>query len=131
MMVFESSYKKDKSNGKCASCDRYNTSPAWCLTCDPYKTTQGWASGNKDIDDCVKEFQLKASNYEDVIEWIPFNKLENVQKIGEGGFGSVFSAVWLDGKRIASGEYKSRTPSYVVALKTLPGSQKNFLREVS
>ncbi|RIB20147.1 kinase-like domain-containing protein [Gigaspora rosea] len=42
--------------------------------------------------------------------------------IGEGGHGSVFSATWLDGK------YRSRT-SCTVALKTLPGSQKNFLRE--
>ncbi|RIB24968.1 hypothetical protein C2G38_2167206 [Gigaspora rosea] len=33
------------------------------------------------------------------VKWIPFNRLENVQKIGEGGFGSVFSAMWLDGKR--------------------------------
>ncbi|RIB30306.1 kinase-like domain-containing protein [Gigaspora rosea] len=73
--------------------------------------------------------------YTDVIDWIPFNRLTNVQKIGEGGFGSVFSATWLDGKRIVSEKYsevvqyvQSRTPSCIVALKTLPGSQEN-LRE--
>ncbi|RIB11751.1 kinase-like domain-containing protein [Gigaspora rosea] len=109
---------------------------AWCQTCDPLKTTQAWTSGNKDVDDCIKKFQLKATSYKNVIEWIPFNKLDNVQKIGEGGFGSVFSATWLDGKRaVPKDEWaltltQSRTPSCVVALKTLPGSQKNFLKEV-
>ncbi|RIB04912.1 hypothetical protein C2G38_2221143 [Gigaspora rosea] len=62
----------------------------------------------------------------------PFNRLENVQKIG-GGFGSVFLATWLNGKRIVSGEIhhsvQLRTLSLIVALKTLPGS-KEFLKEV-
>ncbi|RIB30326.1 kinase-like domain-containing protein [Gigaspora rosea] len=124
--------KRDVMNGNCASCNRYNTSPAWCQLCDPQKTTQGWTSGNEDVDNCINEFQLKATNYQNVIEWIPFSRLDNVQKIGEGGFCSVFSTTWLDGKRILSVESKivqSRTPSCVVALKTLSGSQKNFLRE--
>ncbi|RIB04083.1 kinase-like domain-containing protein [Gigaspora rosea] len=134
ILVFN--FIRDDENGTCANCNRYNTSKVWCRTCDPQKTTQGWTSGNKNIDDCIKEFQLKAINYEDVIEWIHFNRLDNIQKIGEGGFGSVFSATWLDGKRIALNDgymkYKqSRTPSSIVALKTLPGPQKNFLKEIN
>ncbi|RIB04082.1 kinase-like domain-containing protein, partial [Gigaspora rosea] len=136
ILVFN--FIRDDDNGICANCNQYNTSKAWCRTCDPQKTTQGWTSGNKNIDDCIKEFQLKAINYKDVIEWIHFNRLDNIQKIGEGGFGSVFSATWLDGKRIVLNDgftlgdrkYKhSRTPSCIVALKTLPGLQKNFLKE--
>ncbi|RIB18999.1 kinase-like domain-containing protein [Gigaspora rosea] len=127
ILVFD--FERNVFNGECANCNRYNTSSAWCRTCDPQKTIKGWTSGNNDVDDCIKEFQLKATNYEDVIEWIPFNRLDNLQKIGEGGFGSVFSATWLDGKRIVSDGSKSRTPSCIVAIKTLPGSQKNFLRE--
>ncbi|RIB19776.1 hypothetical protein C2G38_2035789 [Gigaspora rosea] len=46
----------------------------------PWKTTQGCTSGNKDIDDCIREFQLKATEDEDVIKWIPFNRLNNIQK---------------------------------------------------
>jgi hypothetical protein len=101
MLVFDEFYnKRNDWNGKCANCKRNNTSPAWCQTCDPQKTAQGWESENKSIDNCIKEFQLKATKYEDVIEWIPFNKLVNIQMIGKGGFGSVFSATWLDGKRM-------------------------------
>ncbi|RIB30312.1 hypothetical protein C2G38_2026928 [Gigaspora rosea] len=114
---------------KICSCNLYNTFDAWHQSCGPQKTTR-WTSGNKDVDNCIKEFQHKARGYEEVIEWIPFNRLNNVQKIGERGFGSVFSATWLDGKRIVSfnlteGYIQSRT----LALKTLPGSQENFLRE--
>ena len=45
----------------------------------------------------MKEFQLRAWSYEDAIELIPFNRLSDVEKIGEGGFGSVYKATWLDG----------------------------------
>ncbi|RIB29515.1 hypothetical protein C2G38_2155135 [Gigaspora rosea] len=41
---------------------------------------------------------------QNVVEWIPFNKIEHVQKIGKRGFDLEFSATWLDGKRIVSGE---------------------------
>lgn len=109
---------------------------------------QGWTSGNKEIDDCIKEFQLRAFSYELMIEWIPFNRLSNIKIIGQGGFGSVFSATWLDGtrkiKKIKKNnngdndniyEYvRSRESSCTVALKSLSGSGKNpysFLKEFS
>ncbi|PKY59498.1 hypothetical protein RhiirA4_482287 [Rhizophagus irregularis] len=60
-------------------------------TCDPEITTQGWTSGNKDIDDCIKEFQLNSLTYAKLIEWIPFDRLINIKKVGKGGFGSVYS----------------------------------------
>ena len=83
--------------GKCAYCNENNMKPVWCLSCDPDITTR-WTSGNKDIDDCMKTFQLRAWSYENAIEWILFNKLSDVKKIG-GGFGSVYKATWLDGIR--------------------------------
>ncbi|RIB15761.1 hypothetical protein C2G38_2191692 [Gigaspora rosea] len=46
------------------------------------KKTQGWISKNKDVDDCIKEFQSKVTKYEDLTEWIPFNRLDNIQKLG-------------------------------------------------
>ena len=110
--------------------------PAWCISCDPDITTR-WTSGNKNIDDCMKEFQLRALSYEDVIEWIPFNRLSDVKEVGKGGFGSVYSATWLDGIRKVDGDdynyVRAREPSSIVALKTLASSKENndFLKEVS
>ncbi|RIB13924.1 kinase-like domain-containing protein [Gigaspora rosea] len=125
--------------GKCAHCNEDNTQPAWCLSCDPDIATR-WTSGNKDIDDCMKTFQLRAWNYGDAIEWIPFNKLSDVKEIGKGGFGSVYSATWLDGIRkveyfkVDDDNYsykRSREPNSIVALKTLANSKENndFLKE--
>ncbi|RIB28797.1 hypothetical protein C2G38_2157041 [Gigaspora rosea] len=57
---------------------------AWCQRCDTHKLIHWWTSGNKDIDDYIKEFQLKTASYEDIIEWIPFNRFENVQNNSDG-----------------------------------------------
>ncbi|KAF0477717.1 serine/threonine protein kinase [Gigaspora margarita] len=95
-------------------------------------------SRNKDIDAYIKEFQLRTREYEGMIEWIPFDRLENIKTIGRGGFGTVFSAIWLDGIRTINadvGNYiKAREKYSMVALKALPDSKKNsldFLKEVS
>ncbi|RIB27485.1 hypothetical protein C2G38_2061816, partial [Gigaspora rosea] len=45
----------------------------------------------------MKKFQLRTFAYEDTIEWISFDGLDNVILIGEGGFGFIYKATWLDG----------------------------------
>ncbi|RIB19886.1 kinase-like domain-containing protein [Gigaspora rosea] len=131
--------KKNSTYGKCAHCNEDNTNRAWCLSCDPDAATR-CTSGNKNIDDCTKTFQLRTWRYEDLIEWIPFDRLSGVKKIGEGGFGSVYSVTWLDGIRkietIKDGDNdiykKAREPSSTIAPKTLAGSKENnndFLKE--
>ena len=71
----------------------------------------------------MKEFQIRALRNENAIEWIPFNKLSDVKKIGEGGFGSVYKATWLDGiRKVDSGDnnyVRTRESNSTVALKTL------------
>ncbi|RIB12624.1 kinase-like domain-containing protein [Gigaspora rosea] len=107
--------------GKCAHCDEDNTQLGWSLSCDLDIETR-WTSGHKNIDDCMKTFQLRTWRYQDMIEWIPFDRLSEVKKIGEGGFGSVYSATWLD----------VRETSSIIALKTLASSKENnndFLKE--
>ncbi|RIB26158.1 kinase-like domain-containing protein, partial [Gigaspora rosea] len=60
------------------------------------------------------------------IEFIPYNKLENIKQIGHGGFSTVYSATWIDGKRIYEFDTNlfkmvlSREPC-TVALKCLTG----------
>ncbi|RIB00649.1 kinase-like domain-containing protein [Gigaspora rosea] len=89
----------------------------------------------------MKASQLRAWKYENVIEWIPFDRLSDVKEIGKGGFGSVYSATWLDGIRkvdkIKDGDNdiyeRTRKPSSTVALKTLASSMENqndFLKEL-
>ncbi|RIB19512.1 hypothetical protein C2G38_2181614 [Gigaspora rosea] len=40
-------------------------------------------SGNKDVDDYIKEIQFKATEYGFVVEWSPFNRSNNIQKTSE------------------------------------------------
>ena len=73
------------------------------------------------VDDCIREFQLRTYKYKDAIEWIPFDKLVDVKEIGKGEFGSVYFATWSDGIwKIDDNENKRvRKPTSIVALKTL------------
>ncbi|RIB30434.1 kinase-like domain-containing protein [Gigaspora rosea] len=119
-----------KGYGKCERCNQNNTSEAWCQNCDPIQETHGWTSGNENVDKCIKDFQLKSLAYTKVIEWIPFERLTIIKKIGEGGFGSVYHAIWLDGIRridyVNECYVKTREPSSNVALKTLPPFEKGL-----
>ncbi|RIB10171.1 hypothetical protein C2G38_2043705 [Gigaspora rosea] len=74
--------------------EHYNTSPAWCQSCDPWKAIQEWTSENEEIENFIKEFQFNSTEYEKVIEWIPFDKLINLQEINEES-DLVFTATWV------------------------------------
>ncbi|POG66620.1 kinase-like domain-containing protein, partial [Rhizophagus irregularis DAOM 181602=DAOM 197198] len=68
-----------------------------------------------------------------IIEWIEYDKFEDVEYLAKGGFGTTFKAVWKDGPfrdYNIQGERKGETK---VALKCLHNSQDitaEFLKEV-
>ena len=35
--------------------------------------------------------------WKQIIEWIEYNKFENIEYLAKGGFGTIFKAVWKDG----------------------------------
>ncbi|RIB19709.1 hypothetical protein C2G38_2181135 [Gigaspora rosea] len=76
--------------------------------------------GNKENENFIKEFQFNSTEYEKVIEWIPFDKLINLQEINEES-DLVFIATWVKGVRIIKddhGKYmQSRTISSVDLMK--------------
>src|SRR5271154_2143174 len=57
-----------------------------------------WTSKNIEIDKILQEVQLDADSLSKVIEWIPYNRLLVREQIGEGGFGIIYLAYWLDGQ---------------------------------
>ena len=56
-----------------------------------------WTSGDSNIDELIQNSQLNANNRDQIIEWIEYTNLENVEFVAHGGFGSVYKAVWKDG----------------------------------
>ena len=55
-----------------------------------------WTSRNKNIDYRIKTLQLRTRRYKEVIEWILFDGLSNVEKIGKGGICPLYSAILSD-----------------------------------
>ena len=107
----------------------------WCKKYEPGKFLKGQTSGIPEIDKLIYESQLKAENdFDDFygeLEWIPYDRLQNIKPIGKGGFASVFSATWLDGEPTLHGKYKERTDPVTVALKKFKNSvMEVFINEV-
>ena len=125
--------------GLCKKCKQPNTGGFWCQICSSkhfQQNFQNWTSGNHDIDEFIQKAQLKATYFPGILEWIEYDRFENVEYLAKGGFGTTYKATWKDGHiRNWNSEnnqwerYKNR----LVALKCLHNSQDitvEFLKEV-
>src|SRR5688572_4968153 len=129
----EYSKKRDKMYGECPTCNRYNTDWTWCQSCDPKLLTEGWTSGNETLDKLIKRMQLKATkyHYSNYLQWIPYNDLTNIEKIGEVGFSTIFRATWLNGYKSVNYENERTSKDIPVVLKKLQNISDEFLNEVN
>ncbi|GBC02011.1 hypothetical protein RclHR1_04410004 [Rhizophagus clarus] len=113
----------------CKTCGEIyaDISHKWCKLCQMYnlnKNFVNWTSGNKIIDKFIQDMQLKIDKYGDmIVEWIPYNQFNNIKEIGEGGFATVYSAIWKDGPIQNGYKELKRMPNKNVALKCLHNSQ--------
>ncbi len=67
--------------GLCSDCNQPNTASNWCQNCKSKSFKQefsNWTSGNEHIDNFIKDAQLKARYFREVVEWIPYNRLRNI-----------------------------------------------------
>ena len=130
--------KRYKENGLCKECiTDYNY---WCQSCNGKRfqqNFQNWTSGNHDIDELIQQTQLNAKNWNKVIEWIEYDRFENIEYLAKGGFGTTYKATWKDGFidywDSENNQWK-RDGRQTVALKCLHNSQNitaEFLSEVS
>ena len=84
-------------------------------------------SGNKVIDNLIKEMHLKINSHSDIVfEWVPYNQLENIKEISRGDIATVYLAIWKDGP-LEYDEYNEyeyvRESSKEVVLRSLHDSQ--------
>ena len=57
-----------------------------------------WTSGNNDIDDLIQKCQMESLTPNGVVEWIPYNNLQNIKYMTKGGCSEIYSAIWIDGR---------------------------------
>ena len=118
-------------------CKGHNTNYQWCQSCDPKLLAQSWtSSGNKKLDEIIRSTQLEAKGFDShyYIEWIPYDDLRDVKKIGEGGFATVHRGEWSNGPRFVYDNNRYYYTNGLVALKKLENSQNisdEFLKEVN
>src|SRR3954447_23503830 len=128
--------------GICPDCNEPNTGFNWCKQCIAKRFQQDfhkWTSGNKFIDKLIQESQLNAKWNINILEWIPYNRLTNVQYLDKGGFSTVYKAIWLDGPIEEWNYEKQQWKRYTdkgenVVLKSLDHSSNlndEFLNEVT
>jgi hypothetical protein len=98
----------------------------WCKSCQINNLRNNfpnWTSGNVKLDDFIQKMQLKINDSNNVIfEWIPYNELTDIKKIGNG---NTYSAIWNDGPLYYSNvrrKYKRKLNEKVL-LKYLYNSQ--------
>src|SRR5947207_14601737 len=87
------SYKKF---GLCQECKQTNTGNYWCQSCGA-KHFQKLDKWNHNVDKFIQRSQLKAENNRKVLEWIEYDRVEDVEYLANGRFGTTYKAIWKDG----------------------------------
>ncbi|CAG8786418.1 21612_t:CDS:2, partial [Gigaspora rosea] len=97
---------------------------------------KNWTSGNQKLDQLIQEYQLiNTINPTHMIEWIPFDHIDWVVHKAKGGFGSVYTARWIDGPIIDWDDFGQkfiRDGSTIIILKSLDNSSninENLIKE--
>ncbi|GES80806.1 kinase-like domain-containing protein [Rhizophagus clarus] len=92
-----------------------------CKINDLKQNFANWTSGNKQIDELIQKMQLESKDYDTVVEWVPYNQLSNIKRIGKIDSNILYSATWIKW-------------DYEVALKYLSNLKNNntdeFLNEI-
>ncbi|GBB95369.1 hypothetical protein RclHR1_02520004 [Rhizophagus clarus] len=86
--------------GICNECKQPHSDYQWCQQCNSKRFKQHfskWTSKNEFIDKFIQEAQLNAKNSYEILEWIPYDKLSNINYYNKGGFSKIYKAIWLDG----------------------------------
>src|ERR1043166_1724802 len=99
-------YDRDKVNNNlgtkriCENCNQECLATLYCEYCvrNYLKANfSNWTSGNDDIDSLIQKCQSETFIPNVIIEWIPYNNLQNIKYLTKGGCSEIYTAVWTDG----------------------------------
>ncbi|GBB91011.1 hypothetical protein RclHR1_01810014 [Rhizophagus clarus] len=93
--------------GMCMKCKQQRSHYQWCQSCERKQCEENfvnWTSGNKEIDKFLQDTQLNSTKPQTFLEWIPFEKLKNINildTIPGNTRSTIYSAIWKDGPRMS------------------------------
>ena len=85
----------------CENCNQECLATLFCEYCvQNYLKANfsNWTSGNNDIDNLIQKCQIETFRPDTIIEWIPYNNLQNIRYLTKGGFSEIYTADWIDGR---------------------------------
>ncbi|RIA83497.1 kinase-like domain-containing protein [Glomus cerebriforme] len=133
LIINEELKSRYKYYGLCNECKQPNIDFNWCQSSVEHyqQNFKNWTSENSKVDKFIQESQINAKNENEKLEWIKYDKFENIEYITKGGFGTIYKASWKD-KFIWDDKFnKINKP---VALKSLNNSKNitfEFLNEIN
>ncbi|EXX70517.1 hypothetical protein RirG_086690 [Rhizophagus irregularis DAOM 197198w] len=89
LILIEELKERYKNYGLCKECKQPKTYHNWCRSCNAKHFQQNfknWTSGNNEVDKFIQKTQLKAKYHEEILEWIEYDRFENVEYLAKGGF---------------------------------------------
>src|SRR5688572_23891098 len=85
----------------CENCNKECLATLYCEYCvrNYLKANfKSWTSENNDIDNLIQKCQMETSRPNVVIEWIPYNNLQNIKYLTKGGCSEIYTAHWIGGR---------------------------------
>ncbi|PKC62377.1 hypothetical protein RhiirA1_465214 [Rhizophagus irregularis] len=84
--------KPSDANEICERCNKI------CYAIHFQRNFKNWTSGNNDIDKFIQDTQLLShDDAKEALEWIPYERLYDIEYITNDKFGKVYRANWING----------------------------------
>src|ERR1043165_1534071 len=93
LILNEELKERCKKYGLCEGCKQPKNNHYWCRICTFQQNFKNWTSGNHDVDEFIQKAQLEAGVESQIIEWIEYDRFENVEYLAKGGFGTTYKAI--------------------------------------
>jgi hypothetical protein len=125
-------FKVSQNKGEkrlCENCSLESLATTYCENCIRIyliNNFPNWTSGNDNVDYLIQACQKEVVRPDNIIEWIPYNKLQNIEYFAKGGISEIYSATWTEGRYDWNEEKQQliRTTEIKVILKNLENVER-------
>jgi hypothetical protein len=126
----------------CENCSQECLATLYCEICvrNYLKANfSNWTSGDSNIDNLIQQCQMDTFSPDIVVEWIPYNNLQNIEYLTKGGFSKIYTADWINGryyewdskKQLLIREHPNSSQKVVLKrLENVENANQNWLEEV-